>query len=516
MGRAGDSLAADAPIHEFRGGIYYSPKPLAATGELAFVYPGSGNQFARMGGDLMAAFPGVLDLQAEINSTLGGQYAFDEMFSDDISGVSARDLIFAQVAVGTFTSDLLGVFGLAPSAAIGYSLGESASLFGLRFWRTRDEMFRRIHESTLFTHDLSGEGTAARAAWKLPSSEDVEYVAAIVPASAERVSASLGRFTQAYLLIINSANESVVGGRRGDVLGLCRDLGVDPLIVTGVTIAHCSATAPVERPYRELHTLPVTPRHGCRVYSGARAQAYSVTSESAAEAITAAVLGTIDFRATVERAYADGVRMFVEVGPGASCSRIIGDILGDRPHFARSICVARQDNRSNLLRTLAALFAEGVDVDWSPLIVPACVRPKEATMMVPSGRMRHLPDSDAQRYEEESAMRNEECGWQDLPLSPTQYTESLSGTVEAHGRYLSLAQSRHRLMSILFQRQSQLIGSGYHPATSHAAPEVFMNYDACLRFANGRIGDVLGEAYAEIDGFPHPRSPAGRALPTRR
>ena len=38
----------------------------------------------------------------------------------------------------------------------------------------------------------------------------------------------------------------------------------------------------------------------------------------------------------IEAAYRDGVRVFIEIGPGNSCSRMIGKILADRPHLARS------------------------------------------------------------------------------------------------------------------------------------------------------------------------------------
>src|SRR5205807_3781972 len=61
------------------------------------------------------------------------------------------------------------------------------------------------------------------------------------------------------------------------------------------------------------------------------------------------------------------VRLFVEAGPGASCSRMIAAILGDRPHRARSACVAGADGVSALLRLLAQLVAERVPVDLHAL-----------------------------------------------------------------------------------------------------------------------------------------------------
>ena len=69
------------------------------------------------------------------------------------------------------------------------------------------------------------------------------------------------------------------------------------------------------------------------------------------------MLDTIDFPRVVNAAYADGARVFIEVGPGASCTRMIGSILAGKPHLARSACVPRQDAVSAFLRLLADLHA---------------------------------------------------------------------------------------------------------------------------------------------------------------
>src|SRR5262249_16884254 len=119
--------------------------------------------------------------------------------------------------------------------------------------------------------------------------------------------------------------------------------------------------------YRNLHLLPTQSSDGILFYSSAIGRAYPITAESAADAILGHATATIDFPRVVESAYADGVRLFLEIGPGASCSRMIGRILGGRPHIARSACVAGADAESTLLRLLANLHAEGLPVDFSPL-----------------------------------------------------------------------------------------------------------------------------------------------------
>ena len=91
------------------------------------------------------------------------------------------------------------------------------------------------------------------------------------------------------------------------------------------------------------------------------------TPEIAADSITAGLLHTIDFPAVVRAAYRDGVRLFLEAGPGNSCSRMIAAILGDEPHVVRSLSVRRQSELSQLLRMLAQLIAERVPVQLDAL-----------------------------------------------------------------------------------------------------------------------------------------------------
>ncbi len=68
-----------------------------------------------------------------------------------------------------------------------------------------------------------------------------------------------------------------------------------------------------------------------------------MTRESAADSIVGQAVAPFDFSKVIEAAYADGVRIFVEAGPGSSCSRMIGKILQGREHVARSACVAGQE-----------------------------------------------------------------------------------------------------------------------------------------------------------------------------
>ncbi len=319
-----------------------------------------------MAQELAAQFPSILQHQDTENEHLLSQFAMGQFWNPNgTKNLSHRDAIFAQVSLGTFTHDLLAGFGVAPDAAIGYSLGESTALFATRAWppATRDQMLARMHHSTLFTSDLAGPCNAARAAWKLPHNEPVDWIVGVVDRSSETVQQALHRRSRVYLLIVNTFNECVIGGQRHAVNQLVAHLACTFHPVEGVTTVHCEVAKSVEDAYRQLHLFDVTPPKNVRFYSGSRGESYEVTRESAADSIVRQAIAPFDFTKVIQRAYADGIRLFVEMGPGASCTRMIDQILTDKPHLARSICVPAQNNTALLLRTLAHLASEGVPVN---------------------------------------------------------------------------------------------------------------------------------------------------------
>lgn len=360
--------------------IFFNPKPLESPGEIAFVFPGSGNQYVGMGAELGARWPHLLRELDREYGYLASQFApskFAPYRIDWSEGWEAeaqraiiedhRSLIFGHVSHSAFLSDVARQFGLEPDAVIGYSLGETAGYFATRAWSDRDEMMRRVQDSTLFTEDLVGSYRSARAFWNLSDEEPLEWRVGVVDRSAPDVRAVLKGLQRAYLLIVNTPQECVIGGEAGAVQEAVSRLGCSFFPLQGISTVHCEVAKPVRDRYRGLHLFRTTPPPGIRFYSGAFGRSFDLGRQSAADSIVGQAITGFEFPRVIETAYEDGVRIFLEMGPQASCSRMIGRILGDRPHVARSICLQGQGGTSGVLRFLARLISERVPVDLAPL-----------------------------------------------------------------------------------------------------------------------------------------------------
>ena len=560
--------------------LFFSANPLGKTGDLAFVFPGSGNHYPGMGREIAARWPEILHRQNAENGYLQDQSQSELFWSAMPKAEIDRfphKILLGQAMYSTMMTDLLRLFGVQPQASIGYSLGESSALFALRVWQARDEMLRRIMTPTLYTHDLAGEFRAVAQAWHLPAGTPVDWVIAAVQCPAEAVRAALQGRPRVYLLIINTPVSCVIGGDRRAVEGVLAELGCAFAFIGGVSAAHCEVVKPVAQAYRAFHYFPgATAPQGIRFYSTAWGKAYAVTPDSAADAILAQVLNTIDFPAVVRQAYQDGARVFVEIGPGNSCANMIGKILENQPHVAVSACAANAENVATIQKMLGRLIAERVPVDLSPLDAPE--EELSDTFNVSdnfSGKLIRIPMggkpfvvSMPQKRTAESAEQRREMTEKESPRiaapSAVQSTEIAATTFEArqqaeqiaelvadmaaaqtsktaaHEAYLRLArgvmasyeQQLALQMALLADSRvsdnSELAGSDlmmteprgvrnldfavksrFDTPEQHrgqfaenAISPVFMTREQCLEFAIGKIGEVLGARFSEIDAHP--------------
>ncbi|WP_165228826.1 beta-ketoacyl synthase N-terminal-like domain-containing protein [Aquisphaera insulae] len=502
---------------------------------IAFVYPGLGNIFPGMGRDAALAWPEAMRALDRRNRRLRDQFRPDVWWNETAAasgGGDHRAPILGQVAVGSLMTEVFLGLGVRPAAAIGYSMGESTALVSLGAWTDRDEMARRLESSPLFATELAGTCDAARRTWGLESTDAVDWIAGIVPRGGSEVEAAIGGQSRVYLLIRNAADESVIGGQGSAVRAVVEALGCPFLPLPIVSTVHCEIGRCVESDYRALHDLPTKAVEGVTFYRGVLGDSYRPDRGSAADAITAQATGTIDFPAVVERAYSDGIRVFLEMGPGASCTRLIGKILGDRPHLAMAAYMPDRDPAETVRGIVGRLVEFGIPLAV-PSVDPSNDKPPQDDRAATGGRTLQIEA----RHADYSALRPPRprvpatvapTGPVPIPattmMSPmnsthpdpmsTSLVSAESARVAAHGTYLSTAAGWERLMAGALDHQLRLIGlatTGAPVAVIEeqrlhaevpAGPVRSLDREQCLEFAVGSIARVLGPEFAGVDSYP--------------
>ena len=541
-----------ASAYEANGSRWVGLPQGRTTTEVALVYPGSGNHFPGMGVALAANHPEIPRLQDTRTAYLRSQ-VLPERFApwrldwpSDWESTVERELaqshgqvLLGQVSVGALMTDWLAAFDVPFQHVIGYSLGETAGLVSTGIWRDRDTLLERMAQTPLFSRDLAGRCEAARAVWSLNDNESVDWLIGVVNRDAHAVHDALVGLPRAYLLLVNQPQVCVVGGAREAVMALVERLDCAFLAIDGVTTVHCEVAKPVEAAYRALHRLKVYPLAGVRVYSGASGEAYVPDTESVADAIVNQALDTVDFSRVIERAYEAGARIFIELGPRSSCTRMIKAILGDRPHVARAMCIKGVPTTLSGLQCLAQLLAEGVSVNlnalyglrshargWEPaapvpqnaLRIPiqsapgkhalTVVQPLDATARLSGTEGELMPVSVRLSTQANDTVTPDDAAQPglyplDASLMPRAVPpEWLSGEMalsraiaDAHAAYLGFVAGHTGAIQAVLARLEA-------PADLSVAKPVWLDRAGCLRFAQGAIADVLGERFAPVDTHP--------------
>ncbi len=368
--------------------VHFRERPLA--GELAFVFAGAGASYAGMGRELLQAFPTLLDTLGRRSRRLST--ALDWSLAGE-SAPSAVQQLWAASALSqlhlALSTELLG---LHPDAWIGYSSGETNALVAAEVWTDPDALMDDMDASALVTRRLGGDFETVAAQWGGP----VHWASWTVLAPVAEVRAAIEPEPRVHLAIINADADCLIAGdadgcaRVVERIGSSRCLRLDyPLAV------HVPELQAVAEDWLQLHRRDTrAPRCG-RIYSTASAAAYTPDRESCAQAILAQANQTLDLRPVILQAWNDGVRVFVEHGPGNSFARAIRNILGPREALMVSLD-RRNQGLEGVLSAAAALWAAGIDLDMAALQLALAEPAENPTPKRPMRFAAHWPEVKVQ------------------------------------------------------------------------------------------------------------------------
>ncbi|MFD7863574.1 beta-ketoacyl synthase N-terminal-like domain-containing protein [Streptomyces sp. NPDC059783] len=376
--RPADVLFRDAPVE----------------GQVAFVYTNGSAAYEGMGQGLMLALP---SLGESFRARHRGVAA--RVRTGSRHGVLRQIWSAAEVAaVHTVLSR--EVLGLRPDAAVGYSSGESTALVALGAWPDAMGLYEATRDSGLFTTELTGELRAVRRQWRRKGIAGTRWSSHLVAAPLDRVRAELSGRPAVHLMAVNAPGVCVIGGESRACAAAVAAIGADLAVELDYDIAaHAPEPAEVRDLWRAVHYRPTVEVPGVRFYSGATGRSYVPTAELAADAVTAQGMGTIDFAATIEQAYADGVRVFVEHGPQKLCTGWIKRVLGDREHVAVALDSPEDGGLRQLCLAVGELVVAGVPVRAEELFArlagASTRRPRPGPeITVPALAFPRLPDPE--------------------------------------------------------------------------------------------------------------------------
>jgi acyl transferase domain-containing protein/NAD(P)H-dependent flavin oxidoreductase YrpB (nitropropane dioxygenase family)/NADP-dependent 3-hydroxy acid dehydrogenase YdfG len=387
--------ALDAPgpveIADPRG-IYFTDRPLAQEGKVAFLFPGQGSQYPNMLRDLAVAFPEVREAFERADRALIGRlpkplsgYVFPPpAFSPEEERAQREALTqtnVAQPALGAADMALFQLFqelGVRPDMLAGHSYGEYVALCASG----------AMDEETLLTLSEARGRCIIEAA-----QEDLGTMAA-VRANPETIAPVLEPVAGVWIANLNAPEQTIISGTKEGVAEAVRRLEVQGISARPIQVAcafHSPLVAPAQqRLANELSRITfVTPT--IEIFSNTTAAPYPRESQAIGELLAEHLVRPIRFADEIEAMYAAGARLFVEAGPRNVLTGLTRQILGQRPHLAITVDMPGRPGLTQLQHALGQLAVHGVPVQLERLFQGREVRQLDLNRLVEETAEEPLP-----------------------------------------------------------------------------------------------------------------------------
>jgi PfaB family protein len=486
-------------------GSCLSGAPVGPDAKVAFVYSGMQNAYPGLGRDALALLPGVArDLAARFDDPAAA-CGHDLLFPRSLVPPTARDREAAAQRLETASRDVLriGVMsswvqtqlvteitGLRPDLAFGHSLGEISMVFAAGVWTLGSDWLGRLDGmEPLLDRFAAGPGVAA-------------YLVACDPA---RVRAAATAYPGIELPMSNSRRECVLRGAEADCVALIAELDAEYVRLDPGLALHGRLAKEAQAALAGAFAAPIAeaPTHTL-LFTGGEVTSWS--PESVGARVAEGLASALDFPALIESAYADGARIFVELGPGGACSRWIDECLSDRPHAAISTARRGTDDADALAQVLAMLVAHGYPVDLRRALARPAVETSSNFAVdvvlggapISEGIVTGLKGLDLRRAAPATVAAN-------MPAEPPPAggaTQALAeiATTQSRG-HLAWLRQRRALIDGLGGGSAAapvLVSAVARPVT-HKRP-VFDEADV-LEVAEGRLSNVFGPAFRPVDSY---------------
>ena len=369
-------------------GIAYNSKSI--DGKVTVLFPGQGTQAVNMLSDAAINYPELrtavsradnvmLKAGAEpISEILYPKALLPEEFAAAeaaINNTANTQPILAAVEAGLY--NIVTERGLKADSFIGHSFGELVALWadGVMDYETLIAMAKE------------------RGALMSEADSNAAMMACMTD-KATLTSACEG-IENVYVANENSAAQTVVSGSIEGVAAL-----EEKLTGMGIRAVRLKVSGAFHSPYMKdasvafrdyLNTVKLNAPTGA-VYANATGEGYT---ENVAELLEKQLLNPVLFRTSAENAYADGSRIFVEVGNGKVLTGLLKDCLAGKDYTAISLCPEKgKDSAEAMEFAMAQLAVLGVAVQDDPYRAPHnddLIIKKSKTTYTVSMKGFHLP-----------------------------------------------------------------------------------------------------------------------------
>jgi acyl transferase domain-containing protein/phosphopantetheinyl transferase len=357
-----------------RSGIYFFENALGRQGKTAFLFPGEGSQYINMLRDLCQHFPEVrncFDLldRAFVNhpqNYLPSQVIFPPT-KQDSSGAEAKIWEIDGAVDAVITADralfrLLSLLGIFPQGIVGHSSGELMALeaAGAVALSSDEDLVQFIKDGNRMLRALTAAEEIPEGVLLAVGGVERQAIEAAIETASDFLVLAMDNCPHQFVLC---GTETSIAEARTKLL----EQGALYQVLPFTRAYHTKRFEPILKPLREFFQQATVTPPAIPLYSCMTAGPFPPEPEAIRRHGELQWARPVRFRETIEAMYAEGFRIFVEVGPRGNLVSFVNDILKGKDFLAVATNLHHRSGITQLHHALGLLAAHGVDMDLSIL-----------------------------------------------------------------------------------------------------------------------------------------------------
>jgi len=525
-----NSIASLKPL-QTPNGSYFTPNPLSEKREIMLVYPGSGSAYIGMGAGMFQAFPPLYDfIKGRVND-ISNAFFSAELYPRSLFKLSDEERLdrnlrlqtnaLAMMAAGctfsaVYTSVLQDYLQVKADSAMGCSMGETSAMwYSQKIWDAHqaDEKFL---EAPLFREHVGGEMKLLAKQWGLrPEEARKSWISSLIklPEGIDGYDSLADWFykevekkeDRVFLTFIHTDTEIIISGHIKDINRILKKANLTAVSIKINNVVHHEFCREMMDQLLEMHDLKLEIKPDKAYYSGLTGAPLKLDRQSLAKNAAEVCCKKVDWPFLVRKVEADGHKLFIELGPNATCTRWINEILVDKDHVA----IPSDRKGATALRSInnmvAVLLSNGVHLNLKTLYNDNEIKiQKRRTLykklrtggprykdilLTPENREYFAISKAKQETSIESIVSNKN---KPIPSTMTHKTQELetvkTGLPSKNGRKNQIGENGLALQD-------------YDSPDHLSGKTVIWNEQDLLTFAEGKIADVFGKEFSPIDSY---------------